>query len=284
MTVLELLEKTTGYFAKHEVPSPRLTIELMLADIMQKTRMQLYLEFDQPVSDPVMDRLRPLVKRRADGEPLEYLLGATTFAGHRVAVTPDVLIPRPETEILLEEAIRLIEPEGLPVLDAGTGSGILALALAKKFPQVEIVATDISPAALALAQSNAERNADGAGKIRFVESDLMEAPSLPERFQMIVANLPYIPTGQIDGLMREVRHEPRLALDGGADGLDLIRRLVAQSAGRTRYLALEFGDGQAEEAKTLCLSAGYALIRILPDFTERERILIAEYQESSWIN
>ena len=284
MTVLELLEKTTGYFAKHEVPSPRLTIELMLADIMQKTRMQLYLEFDQPVSDPVMDRLRPLVKRRADGEPLEYLLGATTFAGHRVAVTPDVLIPRPETEILLEEAIRLIEPEGLPVLDAGTGSGILALALAKKFPQVEIVATDISPAALALAQSNAERNADGAGKIRFVESDLMEAPSLPERFQMIVANLPYIPTGQIDGLMREVRHEPRLALDGGADGLDLIRRLIAQSAGRTRYLALEFGDGQAEEAKTLCLSAGYALIRILPDFTERERILIAEYQESSWIN
>jgi release factor glutamine methyltransferase len=284
MTVLELLENTTRYFARHEVPSPRLTIELMLADIMQKTRMQLYLEFDQPVSDPVMDRLRPLVKRRADGEPLEYLLGATTFAGHRVAVTPDVLIPRPETEILLEEAIKLIEPEGLPVLDAGTGSGILALALAKKFPQVEIVATDISPAALALAQSNAERNADGVGKIRFLESDLMEAPSLPERFQMIVANLPYIPTGQIDGLMREVRHEPRLALDGGADGLDLIRRLVAQSAGRTRYLALEFGDGQAEEAKTLCLSAGYALIRILPDFTERERILVAEYQESSWIN
>jgi release factor glutamine methyltransferase len=279
MTVLELLENTTRYFAKHEVSSPRLTIELMLADIMQKTRMQLYLEFDQPVSDPVMDRLRPLVKRRADGEPLEYLLGATTFAGHRVAVTSDVLIPRPETEILLEEAIKLIEPEGLPVLDVGTGSGILALALAKKFPQVEIVATDISPAALALAQSNAERNADGVGRIRFLESDLMEdaGKSLPERFQMIVANLPYIPTGQIDGLMREVRHEPRLALDGGADGLDLIRRLVAQSAGRTRYLALEFGDGQAEEAKTLCLSAGYALIRILPDFTERERILVAEY-------
>jgi release factor glutamine methyltransferase len=278
MTVLELLENTTRYFAKHDVPSPRLTIELMLAEIMQKTRMQLYLEFDQPVSDPVMDRLRPLVKRRADGEPLEYLLGATTFAGHRVAVTPDVLIPRPETEILLEEAIKLIEPEGLPVLDVGTGSGILALALAKKFPQLEIVATDTSPAALALAQSNVKRNADGTGKIRFLESDLMEDASLPKSFQMIVANLPYIPTSQIDGLMREVRHEPRLALDGGADGLDLIRRLVAQSAGRTRWLALEFGDGQAEEAKTLCLRAGYALIRILPDFTERERILIAEYQ------
>jgi len=275
MTVLELLENTTRYFARHDVPSPRLTIELMLADILQKTRMQLYLDFDQPVSDPVMDRLRPLVKRRAEGEPVEYLLGATTFAGHRIALTPDVLIPRPETEILLEEAIKLIEPEGLPVLDVGTGSGILALSLAKKFPQLEIIALDISPAALAVAQ----RNAGDAGKIRFLESDLMENPSLPERFQMIVANLPYIPSGQIDGLMREVRHEPRLALDGGADGLDLIRKLIAQSAGRTRWLALELGDGQAEEAKTLCLSAGCALIRILPDFTDRERILVAEYQE-----
>jgi len=275
MTVLELLENTTRYFAKHDVPSPRLTIELMLAEILKKTRMQLYLEFDQPVSDPVMDRLRPLVKRRADGEPLEYLLGATTFAGHRIAVTPDVLIPRPETEILLEEAIKLIEPEGLPILDVGTGSGILALSLARKFPQLEIVAVDISAVALVVAR----RNADGNGKIRFLESDLMGNSSLPERFQMIIANLPYIPSGQIDGLMREVRHEPRLALDGGADGLDLIQRLITQSAGRTRWLALEFGDGHAEAAKTLCLRAGYALIRVLPDFTERERILIAEYQE-----
>jgi release factor glutamine methyltransferase len=274
MTVLELLENTTRYFAKHEVPSPRLTIELMLAEIMQKTRMQLYLEFDQPVSDSAMDRLRPLVKRRAEGEPLEYLLGATTFAGHRVQVTPDVLIPRPETEILHEEAVKLIEPEGLPVLDVGTGSGILALALAKKFPKLEIIAIDISPTALAVAR----RNAEGLGNIRFLESDLMENPCLPEQFQLIIANLPYIPAGQIDGLMREVRHEPRLALDGGADGLDLIRRLITQSTGRTRHLALEFGDGQAEEAKTLCLRAGYALIRILPDFTERERILIAEHK------
>jgi release factor glutamine methyltransferase len=274
MTVVELLENTTRYFTKHEVPSPRLTIELMLADILQKSRMQLYLEFDQAVSESVMDRLRPLVKRRADGEPLEYLLGKTTFAGSAITLTPDVLIPRPETEILLEEALKLIAPEGLPILDVGTGSGILALSLAKKFPQLEIVAVDVSPKALDIARRNGEK----AGKICFVESDLMENPSLPERFQMIVANLPYIPTGLIDGLMREVRHEPRLALDGGADGLDLVRRLIKQSVGRTRYLALELGDGQAEEAKTLCLNAGYALIKILPDFTGRDRILIAEHQ------
>src|SRR5271170_2283464 len=132
MTVLELLETTTRYFAKHNVPSPRLTIELMLAEILQKTRMQLYLDYDQPVGDAALDRLRPLVKRRAEGEPLEYLLGAATFAGHRVEITPDVLIPRPETEILLEEASRLIDPAGPPILDVGTGSGILALSLAKK--------------------------------------------------------------------------------------------------------------------------------------------------------
>jgi release factor glutamine methyltransferase len=274
MTVLELIENTTRYFARHEVASPRLTIELMLAAILEKTRMQLYLEFDQPVSDLVMDRLRPLVKRRADGEPLEYVLGVTTFAGQRIALTPDVLIPRPETEILLEEATKLIEPRGLPVLDVGTGSGILALCLARKFPELEIIATDISTAALAVAA----RNAEDVSNIRFVKSDLLEEKSLPERFQMIVANLPYIPSGQMDSLMREVRHEPRGALDGGADGLDLIRRLIPQTAGRTRHLALEFGDGQAEEAKTLCLRAGYALIQILPDFTERERILVAEYQ------
>lgn len=274
MKMLELIESTARYFAKYEVQSPRLTIELMLAEVMQKKRMQLYLEYDQEVPEPVLDRLRPLVKRRADGEPLEYLLGVTTFAGHRVAVSPDVLIPRPETEILLEAACESIQPEGLPVLDVGTGSGILALSLAKKFPQLEIIGVDISSAALAQARHNTE----GTGNIRLLESDLLENKVLPERFQMIVANLPYIPSGQIGSLMREVRREPRLALDGGADGLDLIRRLVAQSAGRSHFLALEFGDDQAEEAKTLCERAGYALIRILRDFTERERILVAEWK------
>ena len=273
MTVLELINNTTAYFTKHNVPSPRLTIELMLAEILQKTRMQLYLEFDKELDDDVLDRLRPLVKRRADGEPLEYLLGSTTFAGHRIQVTPDVLIPRPETEILLQAVMELIDPVGLPVLDVGTGSGIIGLALAKKYPDLEIVAVDVSPAALALAR----RNCDGCGNIRHVESDLLEEKSLPERFQIIVANLPYIPSGLIDGLMREVRHEPRLALDGGADGLDLVRKLIDQSRGRTRYLALELGDGQVEAVKTLCLAAGCALIRVLPDLTGQERIVVMEY-------
>ena len=273
MTVLELINATTPFFVKRQVPSPRLTIEMMLAEVLKKTRMQLYLEFDQQIEESALDRLRPLVKRRAEGEPLEYLLGATTFAGHRVQVCPDVLIPRPETEILLEEVLKLIDPAGLPVLDVGTGSGILPLAIAKKFPELEIFAVDISEKALTMARQNGE----GCGNIRFLESDLLENPALPPQFQIIVANLPYIPSADIDGLMREVRHEPRTALDGGEDGLDLIRKLITQSVGRTKVLALEFGDGQAEAAKTLCERAGYALIKVLPDFTEKDRILVAHY-------
>jgi len=273
MTVVELLENTTGFFAKRGVPSPRLTIELMLADALGKSRMQLYLEHDQPVPEAVLDKLRPLVKRRAEGEPLEYVLGHTTFAGHKISVSPDVLIPRPDTEILLDEIIKLIDPAGLPVLDVGTGSGILPLALARKFPALEIIAVDISPAALA----QARRNLGDTANVRLIESDLLADASLPPRFQLIVANLPYIPSGDMPGLMREVQHEPKLALDGGPDGLDVVRRLVTQSAGRTKYLALEIGDGQGAAAKTLCETAGYVILNLLPDMSNRDRVLLAEH-------
>jgi release factor glutamine methyltransferase len=273
MTILELLEATTGYFAKHGVEPPRLTGELMLADALGKSRIQLYLAFDQPVPDEVRDKLRPLVKRRAEGEPLEYVLGHATFAGHRVEVGPEVLIPRPDTEILLEEVMKLIDVPAEPVLDVGTGSGILALALAKKFPELEIVAVDISPAALA----QARKNLADLPNVRLLESDLLGDPSLPPRFQLIVANLPYIPSAAMPTLQREVQHEPQLALDGGADGLDVVRRLILQTRGRTRYLALELGDGQCGTAKTLCENAGYAILRILPDLSKRDRVLLAEH-------
>ncbi len=272
MNVLELLEKTSGYLDKHGVASPRLTAELMLADALGKSRLQVYLAHDEPVAEPVLERLRPLVKRRGEGEPLEYVLGATTFAGARFSVTPEVLIPRPETEILLEAVVSRIDPAGLPVLDVGTGSGVLAVSLARKFPKLAVHAVELCPAALGVAR----RNGEGLVNLHFHEGDLLGVAALPEKFQLIVANLPYIPTAQIDTLMREVQREPRRALDGGADGLDLVRRLIAASAGRTRVLALELGDGQAADTKTLCERAGYALIRILPDLTDRERVLVAE--------
>jgi release factor glutamine methyltransferase len=150
---------------------------------------------------------------------------------------------------------------------------MLALALAKKFPVLEVIGVDISPAALAVARGNLE----GVSNVRLLESDLLAEPSLPARLQLIVANLPYIPAGELPSLMREVQHEPKLALDGGPDGLDVVRRLVAQSAGRTRYLALEIGDGQGEAAKTLCQNAGYAILHLLPDMSQRDRVLLAEH-------
>ncbi|MEI9998191.1 MAG: hypothetical protein WDO13_02980 [Verrucomicrobiota bacterium] len=144
MTVLELLERTTKYFADHAVASPRLTIELMLAEMLKKTRMQLYLEFDKDVPEAVLDQLRPLVKRRGEGEPLEYVLGVTTFAATASRSRRTSLVPRPETEILLEEAIKRIDPRVCPCSTSATGSGILAVSLARKFPELEIVAVDAS--------------------------------------------------------------------------------------------------------------------------------------------
>jgi release factor glutamine methyltransferase len=132
---------------------------------------------------------------------------------------------------------------------------------------------DLSDKALALARVNLA----GIDHVHLFQSDLLACGELPEKFQIIVANLPYIPSGDLAGLMREVQFEPRLALDGGADGLDLVRRLIAESAGRTRFLALEIGDGQAETTKTLCEAAGYLLNRTLPDLAQRDRVLLAEY-------
>jgi release factor glutamine methyltransferase len=280
MTIVELLESSTKYFAKHGVASPRLTIELMLAEVLQKTRMQLYLEFGQELSPAVLDRLRPLVKRRAEGEPLEYVLGGTTFSGLRLKVTPDTLVPRPETELLIETCRPLLpttppEPptQLLPILDVGTGTGAIAAILARDFPHLPVYAVDISTAALKVAQLNGKSFCN----ISFLESDLISNPALPPQFHLIVANLPYIPSGQIATLAREVQREPRLALDGGPEGLDLMDRLITASAGRTNWLALEFGDGQAEFLKSLCQKAGYTVSRVVADFTDRDRILLAQY-------
>jgi release factor glutamine methyltransferase len=272
MKLLELMESTTRYFEKNGVESPRLTIELILAEILQKKRLQLYMEFESEIAEPVLETLRPLVKKRAEGWPLEQVLGVTTFAGRRFKITPDVLIPRPETELLLEAVKKYIQVPGDPVVDVGTGSGILAVSLASLYPALSVAALDVSSEALAVAQENGA----GLANLEFRQSDLLSAA--PETAQLIVANLPYIPTPVLPTLSREVKKEPTLALDGGGDGLDLIRRLIADSRGRTAFLALEIGDGQAEEVKKLLLDNAYGLLDCVKDFTEKERILISKYR------
>ncbi len=274
MTILEFLNVTGGYFSKHGVESPRLTAELLLATALGKKRMQLYLEFESEVSPAVLDQLRPLVRRRAQGEPLQYVQGFAEFAGAKFAVTPDVLIPRPETELLWERIAALIgpdpDPAGGAIADIGTGSGILAVTLARKFPKLPVHAVDFSPAALAIAR----RNGEGLANLTFHEGDLL-APLAGIALQAVVANLPYIPSPAIETLSREVHQEPRLALDGGADGLDLVRRLIAQNAtSPTPLLGLEIGDGQAAEVEELLKAGGYRAVESIKDLRGMARVLI----------
>jgi release factor glutamine methyltransferase len=272
MKLLDLLESTTRYFQKHEVESPRLTVELILAHVLKLKRIQLYLQFDRILTPAELDQLRPLVKARAEGQPLQYVLGVAEFCGHPFRVTPDVLIPRPETEMLLE-LVRPVLAEGPhTVVEVGTGSGAIAVTLAREFPQHRILAFDVSDAALAMAKENS----GSLGNISFQKSDLLEA--LTEPAHCIVANLPYIPTPVLAELPREVQREPRLALDGGEDGLFLMKKLIEQSVGRTQWLALEFGDGQADALKTLFNANSYVITQCSPDLSGKERIMIGNYR------
>ncbi|MEZ0300151.1 MAG: peptide chain release factor N(5)-glutamine methyltransferase [Candidatus Methylacidiphilales bacterium] len=288
MRLLDVMENTTRYFAKHAVESPRLTIELLLAEVLKKSRLQLYLDFELEMSDAVLDKLRPMVKARAGGEPLEYILGYKQFDGHRFRITPDVLVPRYETELLLQAAVPLVSTEPAdpsaeagkpgaaprPIIDVGTGSGILSISLARRFPTVPVFAFDISEKALEVARGNAE----GVPNITFHHSNLLSAwPGMRPGDvtpQIIVANLPYIPTEQIPTLSREVQREPHLALDGGPDGLDLIRLLLPQAAeaGATHIL-LEHGDGQSADIATLLNETGFSISQIMKDLTYKERVI-----------
>ncbi|HEY8965904.1 MAG TPA: HemK/PrmC family methyltransferase [Candidatus Methylacidiphilales bacterium] len=281
MTTLEFIEATTGYFAKNGVESPRLTAELMLAEALKKKRLQLYLEFEKTVPEEVLAGLRPLARRRAAGEPLQYVQGFAEFAGARFAVTPDVLIPRPETEFLLDAVTKALqaEPDGTGALaDIGTGSGILAVTLARRFPARPVHAVDVSPAALAVAAKNGE----GLPNLAFHEGSLL-APLPPLPYRALVANLPYIPSAVVPTLSREVLKEPVLALDGGADGLDLVRKLLAEvrernadPATRIALVGLEVFEGHAGEAGRLLGEAGYANVEEIKDLRGTPRILIGK--------
>lgn len=276
MTVLEVLNAATDYLRKQDVESPRLNAEHLLAHVLEKkNRIELYLEFERPLGESERAPLRDLVRKRSEGIPLQHLLGTVDFLGLSFVTDSRALIPRPETEQLVEFVIS----EGVfgKIADVGTGSGVIAASLASKFPQAEITACDISPAALALARENAER-LNLAERITFVESDLLAAT--PGPFEAIVANLPYIPTGEMPSLSREVRHDPDLALDGGPDGLDLIRRLVGEAVIKLApggFLALEIGHDQAGPAGEILASHNFRDISKRRDYQNIERFLTARH-------
>src|SRR6184192_2985336 len=212
MTVLEVLQATTAFFKKHDIENPRLNAEHLLAHSLGLSRMDLYLEFERNLSDDELGPLRELVKRRSEGEPLQHLLGTVEFCGQVFLCDKRAMVPRPETEELVELLKSEIRNPKSGILDVGTGSGVIALSLAAKFPDAEILAIDISDDALALAQENAAR-LNLAGRVRFLKSNLFEY--VEGTFDLIVANLPYVSTQARDTLSREVLHDPAVAVFAG---------------------------------------------------------------------
>jgi release factor glutamine methyltransferase len=251
-TIGRLLQWTVDYLKQHQSDSPRLDAEVLLAHAAGCQRIELYTRFDVVADDALRDAFRSYVKQRAAGTPVAYLVGHREFYSHDFRVTPDVLIPRPETEFvvisLLDEAKRsgrLADP--LRIADVGTGSGVLAICAAIHLPQSHVTAIDISPAALTIARANAERH-QVAERIRFLEGNLLDPVPAAETFDMIVSNPPYIGLSERDDLPRDVRdHEPALALFAGTDGLDVLRPLIAAAAKRLvpgGWLMAEFSPPQ----------------------------------------
>ena len=281
MTVLEVIQRSTEFLAKKGVDSPRLQTELLLAQLLQMPRLKLYLNFDRPLVESELKTLRAWVHRRAEREPLQHILGTTSFCGLEIAVNRDALIPRPETELLTERAAQLLSTFHGPlstVLDFGTGTGCLAIALAVKCPQASICALDVSAVALDLARVNAARH-HVSERIQFHCGDGFAALPGGVTFDLLVSNPPYIPSAEIETLEPEVRlHDPRLALDGGADGLNFYRRLANEAPPFVKpggRILLEFGDGQTTAVREIFERQKWIVEAVERDYSDRERILTA---------
>ena len=275
-TVIDVVRWTTARFSERALGTPRLDAELLIAHVLSLPRVQLYVQFERVLTPEELGTLRDLIKRRQAGESIAYLTGRKEFWKFEFAVDARVLVPRPDTETLIEEALaRLGEPGGAPprIADVGTGSGALAITLAKLRADAAVFASDASAPALEVARANAERL--GAA-VTFVDGDLDAPLAAHAPFSLIVANLPYIPTGELPSLPADVRSEPASALDGGADGLDLVRRLVAGAPallGPGGVLALEIGAGQAEATRAALQAAGFADIQTRRDLAGIERVV-----------
>ena len=286
MTVLEVLQSTTAYFKKREIESPRLNAEHLLAHTLQRRRIELYLEFERSLAETELAPLRELVRRRGLGEPIQHLLGTVEFAGRVFLCDKRALVPRPETEELVERIIQAItNSEGFreqtqrpfTILDVGTGSGVIALTLAAHFPEAEVDAVDISDDALALARENAAR-LDLQGRVRFAKGKLLT--EVKGAFDLIVANLPYVATGDRPALSREVLHDPEVAVFAGERGDELVRELISVAHDRLRpggMLALEVGIGQADNLAVLLAEKNYHDIAAIRDYCGVTRFLFGRY-------
>lgn len=272
----QLIADSSATLAAAGIDTARLDAEMLLATACDTDRTRLYAGLREPVPRRCADTFHSLLARRLAREPLAYIVGHQEFWSLDFIVAPDVLIPRPETELLVELAIEGFSEAKSTLCDLGTGSGCVAVSLAHELPHVEIWAVDISSAALTVARANAQHHAV-AGRIRFTESDLFAA-IVDQRFDTIVCNPPYVSTAELERPQPELRWEPRRALDGGREGLEAIERLVAQAREHLTdagWFIMEIGATQGPAVQRLAQTAGFRCISVRNDHTGRPRVVVA---------
>ena len=280
-TIMKILNWTKQYFEAKGVENPRLDAEVLLCAVLKCQRITLYVDFERPLSEEELATYREYVRRRGNFEPLAYILGERAFMRNTFKVNKATLVPRPETELLVESLVRiapLLKREGdVKILDIGTGSGAIIVSLLDYLPNAKGVGVDISVDALIVAKENSEK-IGVTSRIGFVRSDVFSKLPLEKKFDIIVSNPPYIPAGDIAGLDKDVQQEPRGALDGGADGLDFYRRITAEAMDHMAeegVLAFEIGIGQAAAVQQLCLDAGFVKTAVRKDYAGIERMVFA---------
>jgi release factor glutamine methyltransferase len=269
----EVLRLSAGYLSEHGSPTPRLDAELLIGHALGLPRIELYTNFDRPLQEPELAACRALLERRGRREPVAYILGRWGFHGLDLAVDGRVLVPRPETEVLVERCLALLDGQEAPrVADVGTGSGAIALAVKAARPDAAVTATDVSAGALAVAGANA---AALGLDIELVQADLLAG--VEGRFTLVASNPPYIGEAEVSGLEPEVaEYEPRLATVAGPSGTEVLERLVAAAPGVLEpggWLVVECGAGQAEAARGMLAAAGAAETFAEPDLAGIDRVV-----------
>lgn len=285
--VLDVLDWTADYFKDKKIASARLDAELLIGFALNLPRIDLYLNFDRHLNKEELEKIRELVKRRAKFEPVAYLTGRKEFYSLELEVTKDVLIPRPETEVLVEQAIRMAEDRGqraegrgLRIIDLGCGSGNIAIAVAKNLDNVLVYATDVSSKALEVAKRNVLKH-EAAAKISLICQDLFSAFSRNLEADLILSNPPYISVEEYSSLAYDIQDfEPEQALEAGEDGLNFYRRIIFEAPKYLKkkgYLILEIGSGQAAMVKELILTSGEFLsCKIVKDYSGLDRVMLAQ--------
>jgi release factor glutamine methyltransferase len=278
LTVLEVVKKTSEFFTGKGIESPRLNAELIVGQVLGLARMRLYMEFERPVTDPELALIRERVRRRGRREPLQYVLGFAEFYGLRLKVDARALIPRPETELLVETLVARVPAPPVRVLDLGTGSGAIALALAKAFPDATVTAVDASAPALELAAENA-LSSGFSGRVQFLKGSWFGALPPGEAYDVIVSNPPYLSEAEVAEAAPEVReYEPASALASGSDGFADLAHIIAGSVrclGVGGLVVLETGIGHHEQAALAAKAAGFSRTESVKDLTGRDRIFLA---------